>query len=59
MQGSINIDGGGFASFRRDFGWFGERNLRDYAGLWVEAVGCSVQACDAEGCEQLRDSATC
>lgn len=36
FEGSINLDGGGFASFRRDFGWFGERNLRDYAGLWVE-----------------------
>ena len=37
FKGSINVNGGGFASFRRDFGWFGEKNLAGYAGLWVEA----------------------
>lgn len=28
--------GGGFASFRRNFGPWGERDLAQYSGLWVE-----------------------
>ena len=33
FEGSINLNGGGFASFRRSFA---ARDLTSYAGLWVE-----------------------
>ncbi|CAK9095279.1 CIA30 domain-containing protein [Durusdinium trenchii] len=36
FEGSINMNGGGFASFRRNFGPWGERDLAQYSGLWVE-----------------------
>mmetsp|Transcript_3957 Transcript_3957/g.9190 ORF Transcript_3957/g.9190 Transcript_3957/m.9190 type:complete len:356 (+) Transcript_3957:65-1132(+) len=41
FEGSINLNGGGFASFRRNFG---ATDLRPYAGLWVEVDTLPVTA---------------
>ena len=37
FKGNINMNGGGFASFRRNFGFLGEKDMGSYSGLWVEA----------------------